>query len=101
MYRYMYNMTMKKRYSISEARANLPAIVGWVEVGRSVELTRHGRPVAAVVSVQELARLRSGRRDFRTAYRGFLERFDLAEVGVEAGYFEEARDSGEGRDVDL
>lgn len=101
MYRYMYNTPMKKRYSISEARANLPAIIDWVEAGQTVELTRRGRPVAVVVSVQELARLRTGRRDFRTAYREFLDRFDLAEVGVDEGYFEEARDSAEGRDVEL
>jgi prevent-host-death family protein len=44
---------MPKRYSIAEARSNLPSIVGQAEAGREIELTRRGKPVAVLVSLQE------------------------------------------------
>ena len=74
---------MQKRFSISQARANLPAIVDKAESGQVVEVTRRGRPVVAVISLQELKRLRSGRTPFAAAYRGFLDRHSLAEIGVD------------------
>lgn len=36
----------------SEARASLPAILDRVEAGEEVTITRHGRPVALVVSAE-------------------------------------------------
>src|SRR5690606_17744107 len=97
----MYNRAMQKRYSISQARANLPSIVDRVEGGESVELTRRGKPVAAVISIQDLERLRARRASFSTAYGRFLGQWALEDVGVEDGFFDAARDAGPGRDVDL
>jgi len=97
----MYNRAMQKRYSISQARANLPSIVDRVEGGESVELTRRGKPVAAVISIQDLERLRARRASFSTAYGRFLGQWALEDVGVEDGFFDAARDAGLGRDVDL
>lgn len=92
---------MQKRFSISQARANLPAIVDRAESGQVVEVTRRGKPVVAVISLQELERLRSGRTPFAAAYRGFLDRHSLAEIGVEDDFFRSVRDEAVGRDVDL
>ena len=97
----VYTSTMSKRYSIAEARANLPTIVDEVEMGTEVELTRRGKPVAVVLSLQEYERLRSERPQFMTAYRAFVQKFRLAEVGVDEGFFESIREASTGREVDL
>ena len=36
-------------YTVTDARANLPEILGRVEAGDEVTVTRHGRPVAVIV----------------------------------------------------
>lgn len=92
---------MGRKYSIAEARAALPAIVDQAEAGQEIELTRRGKPVAAVISARELARLRGGAAGFRAAYRGFLERHALAEVGLDEGFASSVRDPAAGRSVQL
>ncbi len=92
---------MPRRYSIAEARTNLPAIVDQAEAGQEIELTRRGEPVVVVVSLSEFERLRSERPRFGDAYRRFLQTHELRDVGVEDGYFETTRDRGAGRTVAL
>ena len=75
----MYISSMSKRYSIADARAKLPAIVSEAEAGNAIELTRRGTPVAVVVSLRELARLRGARSSFSDVYRRFLATHDLAD----------------------
>ena len=58
---------MPKRYSIADARSNLPSIVDEAEAGEEIELTRRGKPVAAIVSLRELQRLRGARTVFSDA----------------------------------
>jgi len=98
---YISPMPRARRYSIAEARASLPAIVDQAQAGREIELTRRGRPVAVVLSLRELERLRAERPRFSAVYARFLERFSLAEVGVEADFFVSLRKRGSGRAVDL
>mgnify|MGYP003428947415 FL=1 len=92
---------MPKRYSIADARSNLPSIVDEAEAGEEIELTRRGKPVAAIVSLRELQRLRGARTVFSDAYRRFLESHSLREIGVEADHFQSARDREPGRKVSL
>ncbi len=92
---------MPKRYSIAQARANLPAIVDEVESGASVELTRRGASVAIVVSVREYERLRGQRVPFNEAYQRFLTTHDLTAVGVDRKFAATLRDSSSGRKVRL
>ena len=92
---------MSRRYSIAEARASLPAIIDQAEAGQEIEVTRRGKPVAAVVSVRELARLRGGGGRFSAAYRAFLERHSLDEVGLDDGFAASLRDKAAGRKVEL
>lgn len=101
MYIYVYIVTMSKRYSIAEARSNLPSIVDQAEAGHAVELTRRGKPVAAIVSLRELERLRGAPTSFGDAYRRFLKHHPLREVGVDPKVFSSTRDRGEGRKVEL
>lgn len=92
---------MTKRYSIAEARKNLPSIVDKAESGAEVELTRRGRPIAVVVSVEEYSRLRGNRRSFGDAYRKFREKFPTGSGGIDPEYFRSLRDQTRGRNVDL
>lgn len=101
MYILMYIHCMSKRYSIAEARSNLPSIVDRAEAGYEVELTRRGKPVAVVVSLRELDRLRGARGDFGAAYARFLKAHPVREVGLDADFFRSARGRESGRKVAL
>jgi prevent-host-death family protein len=92
---------MAKRYSIAEARSNLPSIVDQVEAGQEIELTRRGKPVAVVVSLRELERLRGEREPFGEAYRRFLKTHELREMRADESVFASARNRDPGRKVSL
>ena len=92
---------MSKRYSIAEARANLPTIVREAESGKEIQLTRRGRPVAMVVPSQKYERLRGERPRFVEAYGSFVKKFPPNEVGLDNGFFELIRQESAGREVPL
>lgn len=94
-------LRVMKSYSIAEARSRLPAIVDQAEAELEIELTRRGRPVAVLVSTRRLERLRGGRPRFSDAYKAFLRKHSLEEVGLEPEFFESIRDRGVGRKVSL
>jgi prevent-host-death family protein len=101
MYIVVCTFSMARRYSIANARANLPDIVDQAEAGVEVELTRRGQPVAVVVSRQTFDRLRKQRGQFSDAYQRFLEKFSLDEIGLEPGELSATRDTTTGRRVTL
>jgi prevent-host-death family protein len=92
---------MVERYSIAEARANLPTLIDEVEAGMAVELTRRGKGVAVMISITEYQRLQSKRTTFQDSYQKFLKKHSLAEVGLEPGFARKLRDRSAGRKVDL
>ena len=92
---------MSKRYSIAEARSNLPTIIHHAEAGLEIELTRRGKPVAVIVSPRQLERLRGERPRFSDTYQTFLSRYSLEEVGLENDVFDSVREKGAGRKVPL
>jgi prevent-host-death family protein len=97
----MYILNMVKRYSIAEARSNLPSIVDQAEAGGQIELTRRGKPVAVVLSLRELERLRGERVPFGQAYRRFLKTYSPREIGIEEDFLGSVRDRDPGRKVVL
>jgi len=101
MYILMYTCDVSQRYSITEARSRLPSIVDEAEAGVAVELTRRGQPVAVLVSSREFERLRGKRLHFGEAYRRFLEKYSLREIGVEENFAASTRDRTTGRKVSL
>lgn len=90
---------MEKSYSIAEARNNLAAIVHDVEEESAVGLTRRGRPVAVLLSVEEYRRLLKGRKDFWSAYDEFRNHVDLESLGIEPEVFKGVRDPFPGREL--
>jgi prevent-host-death family protein len=94
-------MRMSKSYSVADARAHLPEILDAVEAGGEVRLTRRGRPVAVVVSAHQYEVLQSGQPNFAEAYRAFLDRHPVGDLGLEVEFFDSLRDRGPGRGVRL
>ena len=91
---------MTKKYSITEARRNLPRLVREAEQGKTVQFTRRGETVAVLMGHQKLGQLTAGRRSFAEAYREFkmtvgLGEFDLDPDEIFAG----VRDTAPGRKV--
>ncbi len=48
---------MSKTVSVARAKAELSQCIRWAEDGQPVVITRHRKPVAALVRVEELAQL--------------------------------------------
>jgi prevent-host-death family protein len=92
---------MSNRYSIAEARDHLTKLVRDAEKGMSVELTRHGKPVAILVSLGEYEKLQKRGMSFWEAFEQFKNEVDLEAIGIEPSTFEGLRDPTKGREVGL
>jgi prevent-host-death family protein len=92
---------MPKSYSIAEARNDLPGVIHDVERGGPVKITRRGKPVAVLISIQEYDRLAVSRPSFADAYEAWKAGVDFAEVAVEPDHFAGLRDRSPGREVKL
>jgi prevent-host-death family protein len=90
-----------KEFSIADARRNLPSVVNAVESGAEVRLTRRGRPVAVVVSMNEYARLTGNRTSFAEALSAFRRRFPTSASKLRRSDFASLRDRSKGRKIKL
>ncbi len=92
---------MSKQYSIADARKNLPSVVDEAEAGSEVQLTRRGRPVAVMVSIDQYERMKADRSTFSESYREFRRKFPEGTPGIGSRYFNGLRERGRGRKVEL
>ncbi|HEX6177300.1 MAG TPA: type II toxin-antitoxin system Phd/YefM family antitoxin [Thermoanaerobaculia bacterium] len=93
---------MPKRYSIAEARSNLPQLVREAESGEPIELTRRGEGVAVLIGRKQYERLASGARRFSEAWDEFNRDVALSELAIDPDeIFGDLRDETAGRDVGL
>jgi prevent-host-death family protein len=90
---------MMPRYSIAEARNHFAEIVHDLKHVSRVEVTRRGRPVAILISVEEFEMLRAGNVSFTSAYETFRSTVDLTNAGIEPEVFEGLRDPSQGREM--
>jgi len=90
---------MMPRYSIAEARNRFAEIVHDLQRVPQIEVTRRGRPVAVLVSVEEFERLRAGSVTFWSAYTAYRDAFDLAKEGIEPEVFDGLREPSPGREM--
>ncbi len=67
---------MQKQFSISEAKNRLPIIIHYVEKGPYVKLTRRGKPVAVLLSIQAYERLSRKYTGFWNAVSRFRRKID-------------------------
>lgn len=88
---------MSKQYSIAEAREQLAHVIQEAEQGAKVELTRRGKPVAVLLSLNEYERLARKRGSFWESYQEFRRKYQDLDVDTEDA-FAEIRDRSPGRD---
>ena len=87
---------MSKRYSIAEAKDHLPRLVRAAERDGAVEITRRGRPVAMLVSMEEYERLHGRRVGFWQALEAF-RRDAGRDMSLGEDVFLDIRDRSTGR----
>jgi antitoxin Phd len=88
-------------YTIAEAKNKLPAIIHSVEKGAPVKLTRHGRPVAVLLSIRQYEGLSRDKVGYWEALKSLRNRMEVEDIQVSDGDFEGLRDDSHGRDVEL
>ncbi len=85
---------IKDQFSISEAKNQLPAIIHGIESGKSTKLTRHGKPVAVLLSITEYESLKQKKN--KGLWKSLIE-FRRSMI-VDETSFDDLRDSSKGRD---
>ncbi len=91
---------MENQYSIAEAKNKLPSIIHSVEKGPLVKLTRRGRPVAVLLSIQEYERLSQKKKGFWLALKSFRKLAEGEDIEISNTDFKGLRDYSPGREVD-
>ena len=92
---------MGKQFSIAEAKSKLPAIIHSVEDGPSVKLTRHGKPVAVLLSIREYEQMAKKKEGFGKALMEFRKNLELEDISIENADFDDLRDPTVGREDDV
>ena len=92
---------MQKQFSIAEAKNRLPSIIHYIEKGPYVELTRRGKPVAVLLSIQEYERLSRKYKGFWNALSVFRQNIHDKGIEISDMDFEGLRDTFTGREVEL
>lgn len=90
---------MSKSFSIAKARHNLAALVHELEKKPVIELTRRGKPVAVLLSLNEYKRLRAPANDVWEAYTAFRKRVNFANLKIDPTIWKDVRDHSPGREV--
>ncbi len=92
---------MEKQYTIAEAKSNLPAIIHNVEDGPSVKLTRHGKPVAVLLSIREYEQLAKNKMGFWSALTKFRNILEKENIKITDADFADLRDTSTGREREM
>jgi antitoxin Phd len=92
---------MQKQFSIAEAKNRLPTIIHQVEKGPYVELTRRGKPVAILLSIQEYERLNRKYTGFWSAISEFRRKAENEGIEISDSDFNGLRDLSSGREVEF
>jgi len=92
---------MQKQISIAEAKNRLPTIIHYVEKGPYVELTRRGKPVAVLLSIQEYERLSRKYTGFWNAFSEFRRKAEDEGIEISDRNFKGLRDLSSGREVEF
>ncbi|MBW2339140.1 MAG: type II toxin-antitoxin system Phd/YefM family antitoxin [Deltaproteobacteria bacterium] len=92
---------MQKQFSIAEAKNKLPSIIHYIEKGPCVELTRRGKRVAILLSIQEYERLSRNYAGFWDALSAFRQNIHDEDIEISDLDFEGLRDTFTGREVEL
>lgn len=89
---------MIPRYSVAQTRNRFAEIVHSLETQPRVEVTRRGRPVAVLISIEAFERLQATQADFWDNYQAFRAAYDLAGLEIGPETFADVRDRSTGRE---
>lgn len=90
------------QYSIAQASDCLPQLVDQAEQGTPVELTRHGKRVAVILSAEKYDQMLPQKPDFWESLTKFRERLIAENIDIDPDeVFKDIRDKSPGRDVNL
>ena len=92
---------MERQFTIAEAKSRLPAIIHSVEDGPSVKLTRHGKPVAVLLSIREYEQLAKTNTGFWSAFTKFRNNLGKEDMKITDADFEDLRDISTGREKEI
>jgi len=87
-------------FSIAEARNRFTAIIRGLKRQPLVEVTRRGKPVAVLLSIEEYKRLAEQPRRFWDTYQAFRTQTPLETLDIESEIFA-VRDPSPGREISL
>jgi prevent-host-death family protein len=90
---------MAKQFSISDAKNRLPSLVHAIEHGPEIQLTRHGKPVAVLISMAQYKRLIQPPKNFWADLHSFRESVDTDSLLSSDDNFFEDRPKSPGRPV--
>ncbi len=90
---------MTNTYSIAEARDQFTALVHDLQHQPLIRLTRRGKPVAVLLSIEEYERLSMPKLGFWPAYDQFRQEIDLAALEIDPAVFNQ-RDASSGREME-
>lgn len=87
---------MSKEYSIADARNMFPTLIRESE-NTDIQVTRRGKPVAAIISIEEYLKFKKTKQNnFWASYQSFITEETAAEVTGEE--FDNIRASDSGRE---
>lgn len=92
---------MEERYTIADAKNKLSSLIHSVETGRPVELTRHGKPVAVLLSIKDFQRMNRKKTGYWGALNSWRKHAETEGVVVTGEELEGIRDHSPGREVNL
>ena len=92
---------MAKQFSIAEAKGKLPSIIHSVEDGPYVQFTRHGKPVAVLLSIHEYELLVRKKKGFWRALMEFRNAIEKEGIKITDADFKGLRDTSFGREREL
>lgn len=90
---------MTNTYSIAEARDQFTALIHDLKHHPLIRLTRRGKPVAVLLSIEEYERLSQPKPGFWQAYNQFRQETDLADLEIDPTLFSQ-RDPSPGREME-
>lgn len=85
-------------FTIAQARSHFPGLIHDAEKGKPVEITRRGKPVAVLVSVNAYRHMTSPRLGFWDAVSAFRSRIKVGRAGLQPEDLRGLRETGPGRD---
>jgi len=90
---------MIPRYSVAQARNRFAEIVHSLESQQRVEVTRRGRTVAVMISIEAYEQMQAAQADFWDSYQAFRTAHDLAGLDIGPETFARVRDRSSGREA--